>query len=52
MTDAMMLRQIIFKYNTILKLHQKEPNISIDTALWVANKLWEKELKDEKKLVN
>ena len=51
-TDYQMTRQIIFKFNVILKIHEKEPSVSVDTALWVANRLWEKELKDEKKLVN
>lgn len=51
MTDRNMIRQVVFKYNVILRLHKKEPDLSIDSALWAAEKLWEKEEKDEKELI-
>ena len=51
-TDGILLKEIIFKYNVLLKIYQKEPNVSVDTAMWAAQKLWEKELKDEEKLID
>lgn len=46
------IREIIFKFDVIKKVSRKEPNLSVDTALYIADKLWEKELKYEKELVN
>ena len=47
-----LLREIIFKYKVIAKIHQQEPHVSVDSAMWAAEKMWMKELKHEKELID
>jgi hypothetical protein len=52
MIETKRLRMEAFKYNAMLKINKLEPNISLSTALWAADKLWKKEERYEKKFVD